>query len=620
MSNVLSSQLTLDGNASDWVAVNRFPADPNDITEGQINWRSLAMAHDATNVHLLYENHGNVRATSVSGSYIPWGWQVYMDTDKNNQTGFKVGGIGADYILEGPALHRYMGQGSNWNWETVDVAQSQYNGPAAELRFPRSKIGNPNAMYLLIQGNNAAVGGTEVDYYPDTQNDSNSSNRYFHYQFESAVNSGLIANSQSLTTSIDTPINIVLTTNTLSPATTSYRIITRPQHGSLTGNGLNLVYTPSAGYTGADSFSFVANDGSQDSPAATIVLKVNPLSSLGVNNNVATIQIDGDSSEWNNLQAFNSDPDDMALPTETIDWQSATMAHSDTKLYVLYRNHGAINQNALTNDYIPWGWQTYMDTDNDVNTGFKVGDIGADFLLEATQVGSYTGDGASWSWNTLDAVDLLYKNDLAEMSFSLNTIGNPESMRVAFKGNNLSVGGSEVDLYPDNAETSGAAGNYFTYSLESTLQSISQRPSASNQTVDVTAAQANQITLSASSARGESISYHLITPPQNGVLDTLGPVVNYTPNAGFVGADSFEYVLNNGVYDSSLARVNLMVSDAEASVTPNETDGSGDGGGGSLGILLQGLIFILLLLNQLSVRAILTRLVILLCSINYLAN
>ena len=620
MSNVLSSQLTLDGNASDWVAVNRFPADPDDITEGQINWRSLAMAHDATNVHLLYENHGNVRATSVSGSYIPWGWQVYMDTDKNNQTGFKVGDIGADYILEGPALHRYMGQGSNWNWETVDVAQSQYNGPAAELRFPRSKIGNPNAMYLLIQGNNAAVGGTEVDYYPDTQNDSNSSNRYFHYQFESAVNSGLIANSQSLTTSIDTPINIVLTTNTLSPPTTSYRIITRPQHGSLTGNGLNLVYTPSAGYTGADSFSFVANDGSQDSPAATIVLKVNPLSSLGVNNNVATIQIDGDSSEWNNLQAFNSDPDDMALPTETIDWQSATMAHSDTKLYVLYRNHGAINQNALTNDYIPWGWQTYMDTDNDVNTGFKVGDIGADFLLEATQVGSYTGDGASWSWNTLDAVDLLYKNDLAEMSFSLNTIGNPESMRVAFKGNNLSVGGSEVDLYPDNAETSGAAGNYFTYSLESTLQSISQRPSASNQTVDVTAAQANQITLSASSARGESISYHLITPPQNGVLDTLGPVVNYTPNAGFVGADSFEYVLNNGVYDSSLARVNLMVSDAEASVTPNETDGSGDGGGGSLGILLQGLIFILLLLNQLSVRAILTRLVILLCSINYLAN
>ena len=587
-SNLLTRQLILDGDASDWTTVNRFPEDPNDINEGQINWRSVAVAHDASNVHLLYENHGNIRANSTSGSYIPWGWQVYMDTDRNSETGFKTGGIGADYILEGPSIHRYIGEGTNWNWETIDVAKSRYDGSVAELSFPRSKIGNPNDMHLLIRGNNAAVGGTEVDYYPDGQNDANSPTRFFHYRFAATDSSGVIANPQSLTTNINTAIDIVLSSNASQQSFPTYRVVTVPQHGSLLGNPPNLSYTPSNDYIGSDSFSFLVNDGTQDSQIATIDLQVNDSSNLTVSNNVASIEIDGDSSEWNNLQAFNSDPADMPLSVDTIDWQSATMAHSDSRLYVLYRNNGAINQNGLTNDYIPWGWQTYMDTDNDVNTGFKIGDIGADYLLEATQVGNYTGDGTSWGWNILEPVELLYKNDLAELSFSLATIGNPESMRVVFKGNNLSVGGSEIDIYPDNGETSGAEGNYFSYELENTLQRVGLRPSASNQEIDVTAEQTSPITLSASSARGESLNYKLITPPTNGTLDTLGAVVNYTPNPGFVGTDSFEYVLNNGNYDSSLARVDLVVAESVID--------TGNNGGGSLSISLQGLLFGLLLL------------------------
>lgn len=599
VSNLLTEPLILDGNASDWAAVNRFPVDPNDIGVGEINWLSLAMAHDAANVHLLYENHGNVRADSTSGSYIPWGWQVYMDTDKNSQTGFQTGGIGADYILEGPALHRYIGAGSNWNWETVDVSDSQYNGSVAELSFQRSKIGNPNDIYLLIRGNNAAVGGTEIDYYPDSQNDETSTSRYFRYQFESSTTADVVANPQSLTTNINTAISVVLTGSSSEPESTTYRIVTAPQQGSLTGNAPNVVYTPNNNFTGNDSFAFVVNDGTEDSAEGIIELQVNQSNSLGVSNNIASIQVDGESSDWNNLQAFNSDPNDIPQSTDTIDWQSATMAHSDSKLYVLYRNHGPINQNSLTRDYIPWGWQTYMDTDNDPSTGFKVGDIGADFLIEATQVGSYTGDGSSWGWNIIEPVDLLYKNDLAELSFSLSSIGNPSAMRVVFKGNNLSVGGSEIDLYPDNANTAGEQGNYFSYSLEDTSQRTGQRPSATNLDIDVASEQTSQLTLNATSARGETLSYQLITPPSNGVLGTLGSVVDYTPNAGFLGTDSFEYVLNNGNYDSSVARVNLSVTDAASNI---ETAS----GGGSLSISLNALLFLLLvLLNQRSLRSLL---------------
>ena len=586
-SNLLTAPLTLDGNSADWAAVNRFPADPNDITTGQINWRSLAMAHDTSNVHLLYENYGNVRASSTSGSYIPWGWQVYMDTDRNSQTGYKTGGIGADYILEGSALHRYTGVGTNWNWETIGVANSQYNGSTAELSFQRSKIGNPSDIYFQIRGNNAAVGGTEVDFYPDNHNDVNSPVRFFHYRFDNSASSGIVATPQSLTSNLNTAISIVLSSNASAQTTATYRVVTPPQHGRLSGNPPNVIYTPNLGYVGNDSFAFVANDGTGDSPIASIELQINEASNRSLSNSITSVQIDGKSSEWNNLQAFNSDPDDMPDVADTINWQSATMAHSDSKLYVLYRNHGAINENGLTDDYIPWGWQTYMDTDNDVNTGFKVGDIGADFLLEATQVVRYTGDGTGWSWSVIELVELLYKNDVAEIAFSQSAIGSPESMRVVFKGNNISTGGSGIDLYPDNAETSGAANNYFTYSLENTLQSSPQRPRVSNQEVDVTAEQTSQITLSASSARGEVLNYKLITAPSNGVLDALGAVVSYTPNPGFLGADSFEYVVNNGIYDSSLARVDLSVTQAVVDV----------GGGGSFDGFPLGLLLMLLLIS-----------------------
>ena len=37
-----------------------------------------------------------------------------------------------------------------------------------------------------------------------------------------------------------------------------------PAHGTLSGSGANLTYTPAANYNGPDSFSYVANDGATD--------------------------------------------------------------------------------------------------------------------------------------------------------------------------------------------------------------------------------------------------------------------------------------------------------------------------------------------------------------------
>ena len=57
----------------------------------------------------------------------------------------------------------------------------------------------------------------------------------------------------------------------------SYRIVTPPAHGVLTGANDNRSYRPDPDYYGKDSFTFVANDGRDDSRPATVTITINPV-------------------------------------------------------------------------------------------------------------------------------------------------------------------------------------------------------------------------------------------------------------------------------------------------------------------------------------------------------
>jgi hypothetical protein len=60
-------------------------------------------------------------------------------------------------------------------------------------------------------------------------------------------------------------------------------VVTTPAHGTLSGNATNLTYTPNNGYTGTDSFTFVASDGTVDSAPATISITVGCKSTPALN-------------------------------------------------------------------------------------------------------------------------------------------------------------------------------------------------------------------------------------------------------------------------------------------------------------------------------------------------
>ncbi len=87
------------------------------------------------------------------------------------------------------------------------------------------------------------------------------------------------AKSHAVTTFRDSPIAITLQSrHVIMPnhpqQSENYSIVEGPLHGTLTGSGANLTYTPNPNYTGLDEFTFKVDDGVDGSTTGTIDIKI----------------------------------------------------------------------------------------------------------------------------------------------------------------------------------------------------------------------------------------------------------------------------------------------------------------------------------------------------------
>lgn len=86
-----------------------------------------------------------------------------------------------------------------------------------------------------------------------------------------------MARPQIVTTAEDLPKAVVLTSSNPITGNASYRFVTAPQNGTLSGTLPNVTYTPRANYNGTDSFTFTVSDGVYTSPPARIDLNITPV-------------------------------------------------------------------------------------------------------------------------------------------------------------------------------------------------------------------------------------------------------------------------------------------------------------------------------------------------------
>ena len=92
------------------------------------------------------------------------------------------------------------------------------------------------------------------------------------------VNDAPVADDGVASTVEETPVIIDLSANDVDGDPLTYLIVDGPANGSLgTVSGNQVTYTPNSNYTGPDSFTFKANDGTDDSNTATVSITVNSL-------------------------------------------------------------------------------------------------------------------------------------------------------------------------------------------------------------------------------------------------------------------------------------------------------------------------------------------------------
>ena len=89
-----------------------------------------------------------------------------------------------------------------------------------------------------------------------------------------AVNDAPVAEARTVATDEDTPLDLTLTASDIENDELSYSVVTQPEHGSLSGDGPVLTYTPFDNYNGMDSFTFRVSDGEAYSEVVTVSITI----------------------------------------------------------------------------------------------------------------------------------------------------------------------------------------------------------------------------------------------------------------------------------------------------------------------------------------------------------
>jgi hypothetical protein len=122
-----------------------------------------------------------------------------------------------------------------------------------------------------------------------------------------ALNDAPTADSLTLTTDEDTPLNIILSGSDEEGNDLTFTVVTPPQNGSFDGTQ----YTPNTNFNGTDSFTYIANDGELNSTEATVSITVVSLNDIPVADD-KNITLEEDTSVTITLSGSDADNDTLS--------------------------------------------------------------------------------------------------------------------------------------------------------------------------------------------------------------------------------------------------------------------------------------------------------------------
>jgi VCBS repeat-containing protein len=363
-----------------------------------------------------------------------------------------------------------------------------------------------------------------------------------------------VADDQSASTAEDTPLGIVLTATDADNDALTYRIVTQPTQGTLSGALPDVSYSPASDFNGDDGFVFVANDGLADSAPATVTISVTAVNDPPVANN-QSVTTPEDTSLSITLTA--TDVEDSPL-TYTIIASPTGGLLSGTPPNVTYTPgsnfNGADSITFLANDGTA-----------DSNT--------ATVSITVTAVNDppvATGQGVTTSEDAAATI-VLTATDTESPSLTYSIVTGPAGGTLgAVAGNNVvytpAANFNGTDSFTFQANDGTVNSNAATVAI--TVTPINDAPTAVSDTaVVVEDSGANVIGVLANDTAapdvGETLTITAVTQGANGtvVITGSGTALTYTPAAGFNGTDTFAYTISDGTLTDT-ATVTITVTGA----------------------------------------------------------
>jgi hypothetical protein len=187
-----------------------------------------------------------------------------------------IGGAVNPYAYTVPASSANFVRALVFDTGTVSVVRFRVDGGATWYPMTRAATGSPvwqgawNASALAAGNHTIEVQATGTATVSDA----------ITVEVTSAGNRPPVANGDVYTTNVGTPLTVAapgVLANDTDPDgnAVSAELTTTPSHGTVTlGSGGGFTYTPAAGYSGPDSFTYTASDGTATSAPATVAVTV----------------------------------------------------------------------------------------------------------------------------------------------------------------------------------------------------------------------------------------------------------------------------------------------------------------------------------------------------------
>jgi len=370
-----------------------------------------------------------------------------------------------------------------------------------------------------------------------------------------SINDAPVAFDQGVETDEDIDLNITLTASDVELDPLTYNLLDGPTNGTITGTAPDLTYSPNENFNGADSFTFVANDGMEDSNVATVSIDVAAVNDPPVAlDQDLVVEVGFDLS----VVLGADDPDGDSLGFQLVS-PPANGRVSGSPPNVTYRpDLGFVGNDSFL----------FRATDGELVSNEATISITVELPSEPPVADDQdvTTDEDVALAITLTATD----PNLDPLTYSvvdppLNGVLTGIAPDLTYTPNQDFNGSDSFTFVANDGE---ADSNIATVSI--TVSPINDAPVAQDQAVETPREVPVLIALVAVDVEFDPLTFILVDPPSNGEVIDGTSEFTYTPDPGFVGSDSFTFIANDGDLDSNLATVSITVTAGNLAPTADD--------------------------------------------------